>query len=69
MKSDKCLLFSCPHCNMEYIMAGIDIDKIQNCLCPDCKGCCDIWAINENELDCWLMRFRIREALFDVLEE
>lgn len=51
------LLLTCPHCEQEYIIVGIDVDKIQGCLCPTCKGFCELTALSETELIKWLTRY------------
>ena len=54
---NSCLKFSCPHCMTEYVVVGVDIDRLQNCLCPECRGYCDISIMNKYELIEWFSKY------------
>jgi transcription elongation factor Elf1 len=49
-KSNEFLKFTCPHCGQEFVTVGIDIDKINSNLCPECRGLCEITALGPPEL-------------------
>ena len=54
MKDNRNLKFFCPHCAMEYIMVGVDVEQVQNCFCHVCKGYCDIVAMSASDMAIWL---------------
>ena len=49
-----CLRFTCPHCFFEYVTAGVDIDRVQSCICPKCGAYCEITVMTNQEMVAWI---------------
>ena len=56
-KKNDCLRFVCPHCRIEHVTVGLDVDQVQTFLCPGCGGFCDVFSMKKSELRNWLRTY------------
>ena len=56
-KANKRLLYSCPHCNQEYVIIGIDIDFAKSDLCSVCGGYYELVSMSKKETKIWINRY------------
>jgi len=61
-KQDECLKLTCPHCQHEHSIIGVNIDRLRSCHCPLCGAFCDIYTMNYAELCVWLLLNYVTEG-------